>query len=518
MKKIAKIISLLLAMVVVLSSAGIFASAAGESYLTITVNDGVAIVMDCLATATGDIDIPSTYNGATVKQIANSAFEGCTRIEKVSIPAGVTKIGNMAFYNCDKLEEVSFAGDNNITFGTEVFYNCTSLKAVVLPDKAKQVTTRMFYGCQSLESVVFPSVMTSIGTEAFAKCYALKSVSIPATTTSIGKNAFLGCNSVTEYTVASGNVNYSSSNGVLYGPNPSTREKALLQYPNGKTQSTYTVLSDTKTIADYAFGENKVLTKVVLPEGLEKIDSYAFYSTKMLSNVAIPSTVTSIGAQAFGRCEALKSITIPASVADFESAFYMSALENVVIENGVATIGTKSFENCKNLKTITFPESIKTIGIGAFYGCSSLGEIVVPATVTDIKNGAFEGCENVTLWVDANSAAHIFAQENSVRFKINGVDNKTVKSISVLTLPDKTSYIYKERIETKGLELYVLYSDGSSEVVTSGYEINPKVTSRTGSQVVTVTYEGCSAQFSVSVSYTWWQWIINILLLGFLWY
>ncbi len=517
MKKIAKIISLLLALGLAFSCTGVFASAAGESNLTIMVYDDIAVVTSCLATATGEIDIPSTYNGVSVTQIGTSAFSGCTRITKISVPSSVTRVGNMAFYNCDMLEEIVFSG-STCTFGTDVFYNCSSLKTVNIPSGTKQITQRMFYGCAALESLEIPSAVTSIGSEAFGKCSLLKGVSIPAATTSIGKNAFIGCNSVAAYTVASGNSVYSSSNGVLYGPNPSSGEKALLQYPNGKTQTSYSVLSGTKTIADYAFGENAALTKVTLPSGLEKIDKYAFYSCKKLSEISIPSTVTYLGSQSFGRCSALKKITVPASVADFESAFYMSALESVVIENGVTEIGTKSFENCESLTSVSIPASVTTIGIGAFYGCTALKEMSIPSTVTTIERGAFQECDNLTLWVDSGSAAHTYAVNNSISYKLNGVDNKTVKSVSVLSRPNKTSYIYKESLDTTGLKLSVVYTDGSTETVTSGYDVSPKTLTKTGAQVIDVTYEGCTAQFSVNVSYAWWQWIIMILLLGIFWY
>ena len=532
MKKIAKILSVLLSLAVILSCVVTGASAAGETYLKISGEgkDGFVVVTDCLTTARGEIDIPSTwevpydynvepyeYVTVPVTQISTNAFSDCTKITKVNIPSSVTRIGNMAFNNCDMLEEVTFAGDS-CTFGTNVFYNCRLLKTISLPANTKQVTQRMFYGCSSLESFDVPSSVTTIGSEAFGKCSALTAMTIPSATVSIGKNAFIGCNSITAYTVESGNTVYSSSGGVLYGPDPVTSEKALIQYPNGKTQSSYSVLSGTKVIADYAFGDNTVLTKIVLPNGLETVDSYAFYNTKKLSDITIPSTVKYIGSQAFGRCSALKSITIPANVETFESAFYMSAIESVVIANGVESIGTKAFENCTSLTSVTIPASLKTIGIGAFYGCTALKEMSVPSTVTAIENGAFKECSNLTLWVDSGSAAHTYAINNSIPFKINGVDNKTVKSVSVLTRPNKTSYIYKESLDTTGLKLSVTYTDGSTETVTSGYEVSPKVMTKTGSQVIDVTYEGCTAQFSVNVSYAWWQWIIMILLLGIFWY
>ena len=197
----------------------------------------------------------------------------------------------------------------------------------------------------------------------------------------------------------------------------------------------------------------------------------------------------------------------------------MSGIENAVIANGVEEIGTKAFENCTNLKSVTIPASVKTIGIGAFYGCTALESLSVPSTVTTINRGAFQGCTNITLFVDENSAAHTYAVDNSIDFKLNGDEvEKTVKSISVLTPPDKTSYNYKQNLDTTGLELIVNYTDGSSDTVTSGYEVSPTYFDRTGTHTVTVTYGECETSFTVSVSYSLIQWIIMIFLFGFLWY
>lgn len=517
MKKIAKILSLILSLAIALSCTGVFASAAGEGYLTLRAYDGFAVVTSCLSTASGEIDIPATYNGVEVTQIGNSAFSGCTRVTKITVPSSVTKVGNSAFANCDKLETVIFEGDT-CTFGTEAFYNCRSISELILPEKTKIISQRMFNGCSSLENFSIPASATSIGSEAFGLCSSLTEITIPSTVTSIGKNAFIGCNSVSSFNVAGGNTVYSSSDGVLYGPDPSTGKKALIQYPNAKSGTSYTVLSGTKVIADYAFGDNTTLTKVTLPSGLEILDNFAFYKCSKLSDIQLPSTVTKLGSQSLGRCEALKSVTIPASVETFESAFYMSSVESVVIQNGVAEIGTKSFEDCTKLTSVSIPASVKIIGIGAFKGCTALKEFSIPSTVTTIERGVFNECENITLVVDSGSAAHTYAVENSVNYRIKGEGEKTVKSVSVLTLPNKTSYYYKDSLDTTGLKLSVMYTDGSSETVTSGYKVGTSKLDKTGAQVIDVTYEGCTAQFSVNVSYAWWQWIIMIFLLGIFWY
>ncbi len=114
---------------------------------------------------------------------------------------------------------------------------------------------------------------------------------------------------------------------------------------------------------------------------------------------------------------------------------------------------------------------------------------------------------------NGNSAA--FRVSASGEFEVCVETGATVK-----TLPSKTSYFYKEALDLSGLAFEMLGSNGEMIVVTdtskmnvTGY--NPK---KIGVQTVTVECDGASSQFNVSVSYAWWQTLIRILLLGFLWY
>ena len=98
---------------------------------------------------------------------------------------------------------------------------------------------------------------------------------------------------------------------------------------------------------------------------------------------------------------------------------------------------------------------------------------------------------------------------------------KTVSSVSIASLPSKTSYTYKtDNLDLSGLALTVTYSDGTTETVTdtSKMKITGFDNTKTGTQTVSAEYAGASASFDITVSYAWWQWIIRILLLGFLWY
>lgn len=67
----------------------------------------------------GKTNIKSIKFGKYVTEIPNSAFEGCTSLEKVTCPS-VTKIGARAFAGCSAMEE--FTVTNNITsLGTQAF-------------------------------------------------------------------------------------------------------------------------------------------------------------------------------------------------------------------------------------------------------------------------------------------------------------------------------------------------------------------------------------------------------------
>lgn len=97
-----------------------------------------------------------------------------------------------------------------------------------------------------------------------------------------------------------------------------------------------------------------------------------------------------------------------------------------------------------------------------------------------------------------------------------------ITGISLKKAPETTGYTYKteEPLNLKGLEIEVSYSDGNKLTVTdtTKFKISGFDPKTAGEQTVTVDYEGFTAEYTVTVQYTWWQWIIRILLLGFIWY
>ena len=75
----------------------------------------------------------------------------------------------------------------------------------------------------------------------------------------------------------------------------------------------------------------------------------------------------------------------------------------------------------------------------------------------------------------------------------------TLKSISVASLPDKTAYSVGDTLNTAGLALKAVMSDGSTKTVSDGFTCSPTALGTAGAQKITVSYGGQTASFNVTV-------------------
>ena len=349
-------------------------------------SDNKVTITDCKESAKGAITIPSEIDGKPVTRIGGDAFRDCTGLTSITIPNSVTSIGGEAFR-----------------------------------------------GCTGLTSITIPNSVTSIGTWAFNGCTGLTSITIPNSVTSISNWAFDRCTGLTSINVASGNNYYSGINGVLFNK----KKTELIRYPEGKSQTSYTIPDSVTSIGYGAFWGCTGLTSITIPDSVTSIGSNAFEYCTGLTSITIPDSVTSIEQRAFWDCTGLTSITIPNSVTSIgdrpfyhctgltsinvasENNYYSSnngvlfnkkktelirypegkSQTSYTIPDSVTRIGGDAFRDCTGLTSITIPNSVTSIGGSAFFGCTGLTSITIPDSVTSIGSYTFfcSGLTSITI-------------------------------------------------------------------------------------------------------------------------
>lgn len=150
-----------------------------------------------------EITIPVTYNS----YISSHAFTECKGLEKVVFSDQYTEpfnIFDFAFYNCKSLKEVvmpNVLGDYQWTNCNDyylpgcLFEKCSKLTKVTFPDNltVEEIDMKCFKGCKSLKTIKLPKGVKYIGESAFENCTSLESIELPDTTIGIRMSTFRGC-------------------------------------------------------------------------------------------------------------------------------------------------------------------------------------------------------------------------------------------------------------------------------------------------------------------------------------
>ena len=414
------------------------------------------------------IIIPSVYNGKPVTMIDSRAFENHISLVSITVPESVTAISTNAFSGCYNLAEVlnksaleikkgesGFGGialyavevhggesgigrlDNytfytatdgksylvnylgtgeslilpadyngeEYTVGAYAFYNNKTLRSIVISDGTAGIGRYAFGGCTKLSSITVASSVAAVSTGAFDKCTALKSVYI--------NDVGAWCNIVAE-----------DANQPIF---PS----ATKLYLGGKLVTELVIPDGVTKINDYAFTAFADIVSAVIPDSVTRIGDSAFSDCTGLTSISIGAGLEYIGESAFSGCESLLEISLPRTVSYVgDNAFYYCvSLGSVNIEDiaawcaidfgnyasnpiryseklcldgklatdielpvGITEISDYAFYYCKTIASITIPEGVTRIGYQAFYECDGLSDIDIPASVEEISDYAFYNC------------------------------------------------------------------------------------------------------------------------------
>ena len=400
------------------------------------------------------------------------------------IPDSVTSIGVKAFYKCSGLTSVTI-GNGVTSIGVEAFRGCSGLTIITIPDNVTSIGEYAFYGCSGLISVTIGNGVTSIGDSAFSGCIGLTSITIDNGVASIGSWAFSNCSGLTEIHIidlaAWCNINglyelmeYESNNKKLY-----LGEKLVtdLVIPDGVT-----------SIGDNAFSNCNGLTNVTIPDSVTSIGSSAFSGCSGLISVMIGNDVTSIGNGAFRGCNGLTSVTIPDSVTSIGNRAFSgcSGLASVIWNakncKQAGSDDYRIFSGCSNLATVVIGKNVEQIPSYAFSGCSGLTSVTIGNSVTSIEHHAFSICRGLTeihitdlaAWCNINGLYELMAESNNKKLYLNE------KLVTDLVIPDSVASI----------GIYAFYGCSGLTSVTIGNGVT---------SIGRYAFGGCSVLTSVTV-------------------
>ena len=257
----------------------------------------------------------------------------------------ITQINSRAFYNCKSTSFNFKACDYLNIVNSNSFYDCITMKSIILPDSVNIIGVRSFYNCSSLTSLTIPSTVTNISNNAFDSCTSLTSITfsgvIPSnlgtallnnTTQSVTINYYLSVQSA-NFTTESIKGNFGNPNITFVNLNPFNDPNNLNPFNDPNNLSlTYTQL-DNINVSVSATSTN-ISKSVNIPNNvtynsttytISKINNNAFQGCSSLTSLTIPSTVTNIGNNAFDSCTSLLSITFSGQ---FPATLGMSLINN----------------------------------------------------------------------------------------------------------------------------------------------------------------------------------------------
>ena len=137
----------------------------------------------------------------SVVSIQKNAFNSCTALETINLPASLRQIGELVFTRDTQLREVTvpddcaFVYENGMLFDREktTFYASPAAETVILPSTVRTIAPYAFTYSNILRSVTLPAELQTIGEGAFGDCKALTAVKLPETLTALPDFAFTNC-------------------------------------------------------------------------------------------------------------------------------------------------------------------------------------------------------------------------------------------------------------------------------------------------------------------------------------
>lgn len=312
---------------------------------------------------------------AGMHTLRDGMFDGCTWLETLNMPQGVTEIGNRTFGGCKSLDVELPPQLERI--GDKAFYR-SGIKNAILPDTVRSIGSGAFEQTRSMVSATLPTTITAVPERMFYASY-VERVSLPVGLQSIGKAAFFNCMHLTDLQLPEGLITIEGS-----------------AFSGCTVLKELTLPGSLKHVGEKVFGGSNIEI-VHVEEGITELAPVMFADCP-LTQVDLPNTLTTIQDAAFYNCTKLKEITLPNSVTQLGEGVFQgcSSLSQVRLSENLKTLPTSTFDGCKALTEFDFA-GITEIGSEAFQN-TGIQILDLPTTVKTLGESAFAHSALQEIW------------------------------------------------------------------------------------------------------------------------
>ena len=354
-----------------------------------------------------------------------------------------------------------------------------------------------FYGLKNLETISLPEGITTLGEYCFYNS-GVKILNLPASLNSTDTLSFYtGTTPLEEINVSEGNESFLSYEGSLYS-----------EYVEYEGEMTYILLKQPEKHAG-EFVDNTI-----------GFFYCAFENYSTVTEITVPDTVLIITEGAFLTCSALKTINIGNSKiyeADGETASLEIEDDFVAYCNNLTAINVDERNvNYTSVDGVLYNKAVSEL----ITVPNGIVEVVVPETVTNMRRYALDydklqkvtflnpSCEireessainrEATICGYKDSTAEAYADAFSRKFEYIG--DITITDVDFDFTDAKKEYSQFDSLDTTGIKVTINFSDGTSSIKTSGFQVTGFNSDKTGEKVLTVTYRSYSETYSVTVT------------------
>jgi uncharacterized repeat protein (TIGR02543 family) len=285
-------------------------------------------------------------------------------------------------------------------------------------------------------------------------------------------------------------------------------------YTRGTAGITYTLSSDGSyyCVSGYTGTNTNIeFPSVYNGKPVTRINQYAFGDNKKITSVNIPETITTVYYGAFSYCKGITYMYINSPALNtncIENLFTTTPtwLKTVVYGEKVTKISNDACYKCTGLTSVTISDSVTSIGSNAFFNCSSLTSFKITAKVSTIGAKAFSGCTALTsLTVD--SANPNFTMTNGMLMNKAGtvLISYLLHSTSVV-IPSTVTTISESAFASCGSLTSVTIPSSVTSIGKTAFQDCTNLTSITIPSGVTLidsnTFKGCSKLVTVTLPST----------------